>query len=124
MDKYEAIVEQYRSECEFSIPMTSSERLAHFARWYEDKYLQEALTAAAMMKLHEEKPDSPCSTVRDIVVEWLEENGYDGLYSPEYGCCCIEVLIERDGRKCICTASTFSTCRPGVLKDGKIVERE
>jgi hypothetical protein len=55
MDKYEAIVEQYRSECEFSIPMTSSERLAHFARWYEDKYLQEALTAAAMMKLHEEK---------------------------------------------------------------------
>jgi hypothetical protein len=31
------------------------EELERFARWYEDKYLQEALTAAAMMKLHEEK---------------------------------------------------------------------
>jgi hypothetical protein len=27
--------------------------LAHFARWYHEKYLAEALTAAAMMKVHE-----------------------------------------------------------------------
>jgi hypothetical protein len=37
-------------------------RLADAFRWYEDKYLQEALTAAAMMKLHEEK--GTCETCR------------------------------------------------------------
>jgi hypothetical protein len=69
-------------------------------------------------------PDSPAKCVREIVVEWLKANGCDGLFNREYKCCCTEVLIEHDGRKCISIASTFADCRPGVLVDGKIVERE
>jgi hypothetical protein len=43
--------------CEFTW-----EKIARAFRWYHEKYLQEALTAAAMMKLHEEK--GTCETCR------------------------------------------------------------
>jgi hypothetical protein len=106
--------------------MSASEREAFIACgiWMLNNELSAREHGSILAQASLRYPDSPCKSVREIVVEWLKANGYDGLYSPEYGCCCIEVLIERDGRKCICTASTFSTCRPGVLKDGKIVERE
>jgi hypothetical protein len=63
---------------------------------------------------------SECKNVREIVVEWLEENGYDGLWCPgttEYTACegCTLPL---------CGLCLNGNCRPGVLKDGKIVGRE
>jgi hypothetical protein len=95
--------------------------LTYFALWYEEKYLAEALTAA-MMKLHEEKPDSPCANVREIVVEYLKDNGYDGLCNPLIQCECF--LDNRPGCELMACCEIIGDCRPGVLKDGKIVERE
>jgi hypothetical protein len=90
--------------------------LTYFALWYEEKYLAEALTAAAMMKLHEEKPDSPCENVREIVVEYLQDNGYEGL--TDGGDCSCLIAEIATGNWC-CDAS----CRPGVIVAGKIVGR-
>lgn len=53
-------------------------------------------------------------TVREIVTEYLEANGFDGLYDPEYDCSC---GIDR-----ICGGDTgCMTCIPGhaiTLPDG------
>ena len=68
-------------------------------------------------------PDSPePQTVRDILIQWLKENGYDGLYSKGWGCTCsIENLgCLHEHRAC----QYMLECVPGVLVDGKIVERD
>ena len=65
---------------------------------------------------NERYPDSPLGNVREIVVAYLKDNGYDGLYCPDSTCSCNPASIK------IC--AVMPTCRPGVLVDGKIVERE
>lgn len=73
-------------------------------------------------------PDSPAKCVREIVVEWLKENGYEGLrFVPELSnpCQCVLPNIFHCGDSMglwICVM--HGACRPGVLKDGKIVRRE
>jgi hypothetical protein len=61
-------------------------------------------------------PDSPCKNVRKIVVEWLKDNGYEGL--TDGGDCSCLIAEIATGNWC-CDAS----CRPGVIVAGKIVGR-
>ena len=82
-------------------------------------------------------PNKPCKNVREIVVEWLKENGYDGLYEPGCECgCFIDDLAPCDGLcencipgyrvKCVdeYTGKEVDGVGPGVLREGKIVEKE
>jgi hypothetical protein len=83
-------------------------------------------------------PDSPePQTVRDILIQWLKENGYDGLYADECGCfvddlapCFGEWSLDcKPGYKCKCEDpnggdTLIDGIGPGVLVDGKIVERD
>jgi hypothetical protein len=62
-------------------------------------------------------PDSPCTNVREIVAAVVKAD-YHGLYNPVQHC---ECLI---GTNDACTDCVKGDCRPGILKDGKIVERE
>lgn len=66
---------------------------------------------------------SRSKTVRDIVMDYLKREGFEGLYCLSVGgtiicdCSIVQDFTNcNDG--CVC-----DTCRPGVLKDGKIVER-
>ena len=61
-------------------------------------------------------PDSPLGNVRECMVQLLKDSGYDGLYCPDSTCSCNPASIK------IC--AVMPTCRPGVLVDGKIKERE
>jgi hypothetical protein len=63
-DRFEEAATKRYSEIKAITPLADLQRcgckpcieeLATDFRWYHDKYLAEALTAAAMMKLHEEK---------------------------------------------------------------------
>jgi len=65
-------------------------------------------------------PDSPAKCVRDIVVEWLKDNGYDGLCNKR--CWCTD-KIRGLGIAPLMEDCIHMSCRPGVLVDGKIVER-
>ena len=51
-------------------------------------------------------------TVRKIVAEWLEKNGYDGLYSPGECSCLISDLMPCDEACCECMAGFKVDC-PG-----------
>lgn len=55
-------------------------------------------------------PDKPNLTVAEIVVRYLQEHGYDGLYSPDGECAC---LIDDIGP---CSAESFE-CEAGVRVD-------
>jgi hypothetical protein len=105
--------------CEFTWEM-----IARAFRWYEDKYLQEALTAAAMMKLHEEKPDSPCENVKQIAEKYCDDEGYHGLFNEREGCECSIGKSLSGEPPWVCCECVNGDCRPGVLVDGKIVGRE
>lgn len=56
-------------------------------------------------------------TVREIVAEWLEKNGYDGLYAPAYGdcACLISDLMPCEGEVGDCIAGYKRKC-PGDEK--------
>ena len=57
--------------------------------------------------------------VREIVVAYLKDNQYDGLIQhPGYCTCKIDDLGKW------CGDGIVLVCRPGVLVDGKIVEKE
>lgn len=46
-------------------------------------------------------------TVRDIVIDYLKENGYDGLYNPDVECgCFINDLVP--------CCERFDECMPGM----------
>ena len=45
--------------------------------------------------------------VEDIVLEWLKENGYDGLYNPGKCACEISDLFPCGGQDC------YLECMPG-----------
>jgi hypothetical protein len=49
-------------------------------------------------------------TVKEIVEQWLKDNGYDGLYSPmgECGCCIGEDFIP-------CQSEGVENCEPGYI---------
>ncbi|HEC65954.1 MAG TPA: hypothetical protein ENI23_11735 [bacterium] len=50
-------------------------------------------------------------TVRQILKKWLEENGYDGLYSDECTCTNDDLIS--------CELSFFDDCKPGYkIADG------
>jgi hypothetical protein len=62
-DKFEEAVKEYLQNpiFEWTTQEMIEGELLRFANWYHDKYLAEALTAAAMMKLHEEQTPQPGS---------------------------------------------------------------
>ena len=47
--------------------------------------------------------------VSDIVKEYLDNNGYDGLYSPDGGCACLKEDLQPCGEN-------FCDCVPGIKK--------
>ena len=62
-------------------------------------------------------PDIPLPIVRDIVLDYLKREGFDGLYNGRCQCWCdIEAITS-----CSCIELE---CRPGVLVAGKIVPKE
>ena len=61
-------------------------------------------------------PDIPLPTVRDVMLDYLKREGYDGLCNERCQCWCdIEAIT-------LCKCIELE-CRPGVLVGGKIVER-
>jgi hypothetical protein len=66
-------------------------------------------------------PDSPCKNVREIVVEWLLDNGCEGFENRDKTCSCS--LAEGDDMMCFKVLDCSPWNIPGVLVDGKIVER-
>jgi hypothetical protein len=50
--------------------------------------------------------------VKEIIKQWLEQNGYDGLYSDSLGCGC--ELSEL----CPCEGESIKDCGPGYKIDG------
>ena len=67
-------------------------------------------------------PDKPCKNVREIVVEWLKENGYEGLCNPLIQCECF--LDDRPGCELMACCEIIAECLPGVLRHSKIVPKE
>jgi hypothetical protein len=63
-------------------------------------------------------PDSHPTNVREIVVAYLKDNGYDGLWAAS-GCYC-DLNCIGGGKHC----QYVLECRPGVIVAGKIVGRE
>jgi len=52
-------------------------------------------------------------TVKDIIMEYLNTHGYDGLYDGQGECvCCLEDLIP-----CSCSEYCLE-CQPGYLQPG------
>ena len=66
---------------------------------------------------NERYPDSPLGNVRECMVQLLKDSGYDGLCNCSF-CWCVP------GDSYFCSTCVNGSCRPGVLVDGKIVERE
>jgi hypothetical protein len=60
----------------------------------------------------------PCANVRNLLTESLRDNGYDGLYYPKGTCQCKDA-----GTLGACDIFRLG-CRPGILRDGKIVPKE
>jgi len=49
-------------------------------------------------------------TVRDIIMQYLQDNGYDGLFYPGECACVIDDLMPCEG--------DCGECEPGVLVEG------
>lgn len=62
-------------------------------------------------------PDKSLGNVQEIVIAYLKDNRYDGLFENEHSCSC-----SFSKRTCPC-GDLNGDCRPGVLVDGKIVEK-
>jgi hypothetical protein len=77
---------------------------------------QKGITVETLLEKLLEK-HSPAKCVREIVVEWLKENGYEGLYSSD-----AQILLEQIEQ--LNLVLILEEWHPGVLKDGKIVRRE
>jgi hypothetical protein len=48
-------------------------------------------------------------TIKDIVKEWLDKHGYDGLYTIECGCFLDDLM----------PCDTPDRCKPGVRRKGE-----
>jgi hypothetical protein len=103
--------------------MSASEREAFIACgiWMLNNELSAREHGSILAQASLRYPDSPCKSVRDIVVEWLEENGYEGLCNPLIQCECF--LDDRPGCELMACCEIVADCRPGVLVGGKIVGR-
>jgi hypothetical protein len=56
-------------------------------------------------------------TVKEIVIDYLKSNGYDGLYSNDCGCVIDDL--------CPCSGyGSMDMCEPGIKKDCKKCEDE
>jgi hypothetical protein len=102
--------------------MSASERRAFIGGW--ELCLQRRkggiYSTTLMEELDNRYPDKPCGNVREMVVEWLKENGYGGLYcEPGRFLECQCTLEKGIHNECM---NAF--CLPGVLRDGKIVPKE
>ena len=54
-------------------------------------------------------------TVKDILIEWLEANGYTGIHSDECGCS-IDDLCP------CCLSDNIINCEPGYWREGWIAQ--
>jgi hypothetical protein len=99
--------------------MSASERKAFIEgmKLLYDGSLWESFKKSMEAEALRRYPDSPCKSVRDIVVEWLRDNGYEGLWAAS-GCYC-DLNCIGGGKHC----QYVLECRPGVLVGGKIGER-
>jgi hypothetical protein len=69
-------------------------------------------------------PDSPCKNVKQIAEKYCDDEGYHGLFNEREGCECSIGKSLSGEPPWVCCECVNGDCRPGVLKDGKIVERE
>jgi len=98
--------------------MSASERRAFEEGAFYDA--GESMEEDALEKVRAEAlrryPDKPCKNVREIVVEYLKENGYKGLYDECWYWTIDDIMKPYfDG---------YFGMRPGVLREGKIVAKE
>jgi len=100
MDKYEQAVKEYLQNpiFEWTTQEMIEEEFMRFARYYEDKYLAEALAAAAMMRDKETCEwtynentgnwDTACEkefVVKEFVVEANHPKDWDNFFCPNCG---------------------------------------
>jgi len=104
--------------------MSASERRAFEEGAFYDA--GESMEEDALEKVRAESlrryPDKPCGNVREMVIERLKEEGYDGLCNPLIQCECF--LDDRPGCELMACCEIIAECLPGVLREGKIVEKE
>ena len=97
--------------------MSASERRAFEEGAFYDA--GESMEEDALEKVRAESlrrySDKPCKNVREMVVEHLKDNGYDGIYSEGWGCFCQTMQT---------MCKEILDCLPGVLREGKIVPKE
>jgi hypothetical protein len=60
-DRFEELQDEFERAWYSEYESDTTPRISNALRWYHDKYLAEALTAATMMKVHEEKTCETCS---------------------------------------------------------------
>lgn len=104
------------------------------AKWREEREdfrIEEIaiLTGLASIEALRRYPDPPLpSNVREIVKDFCEREGFDGLYrlsnnQKDIICHCI-IGKPYNGERGEFACGFLVNCRPGVLVDGKIVERK
>ena len=102
---------ELRAEAE-RLRLASDEKDREASRISNEYY--KSANQAMFLEVEIERAERKPTPVKEMVAEWLKQNGYDGLYNEDGDCAClIDDLVPCDGPCDNCLSGYKHKCPPG-----------